>query len=87
MNRTEYFEKIKELIVSAAITDDGDSIEENMSLKGDLGCDSLDITQLVSNIEDEFDIEIDNASFAEIRTVKDIVDKLVEKKIGSDQNE
>lgn len=78
MTRTEYLEKIKELIVDAAIVDDADSIEENMSLKGDLNCDSLDITQLVSNIEEEFDIELDDAVFAEIRTVGDIVDKLVE---------
>ena len=58
MNRTDYLEKVKELIVDAEIADDADGIEENMSLKGDLKCDSLDITQLVANIEDEFDIEI-----------------------------
>ena len=77
MNRTDYLEKVKELIVDAEIADDADGIEENMSLKGDLKCDSLDITQLVANIEDEFDIEIDDEALAEIRTVGDIVDKLV----------
>ena len=77
MNRTEYLEKVKELIVDAAIADDTDGIEESMSLKGDLKCDSLDIMQLVANIEDEFDIDIDDEAFAEIRTVGDIVDKLV----------
>ncbi len=77
MNRTDYLEKVKGLIVDAEIADDADGIEENMSLKGDLKCDSLDITQLVANIEDEFDIEIDDEALAEIRTVGDIVDKLV----------
>ena len=77
MNRTDYLEKVKELIVDAEVADDADGIEENMSLKGDLKCDSLDITQLVANIEDEFDIEIDDEALAEIRTVGDIVDKLV----------
>ena len=78
MNRTDYLEKVKELIVDAEIADDADGIEENMSLKGDLKCDSLDITQLVANIEDEFDIDVPDRVLPTLRTVGDIVNYLEE---------
>ena len=87
MNRTDYFNKVKSILVDAAITEDADSIEENMSLKGDLGCDSLDVTMIISDIEEAFDIDIDDSALGDIRTVGDIVDKLAEVFDGSDKNE
>lgn len=87
MNRTDYLNKVKSIIVDAAIAQDADSIEEGMSLKGDLGCDSLDITMIVSDIEEAFDIDISDSLLGDIRTVGDIVDNLVKIDGGSDKNE
>ena len=41
-----------------------------------LGADSLDVFQIITGIEDEFDIEIDQQEAAKIRTVQEAVDYL-----------
>ena len=43
----------------------------------DLGIDSLDITELLMNIEDEFEIELEMD--ASMEKVSDVVDKINEK--------
>ncbi len=45
-------------------------------LKEDLLCDSFDTLMIISALEDEFSIEIDEGNFSDIITVKDIVHKL-----------
>jgi acyl carrier protein len=42
----------------------------------DLGADSLDIFQIITGIEDEFDIEISNEDAETIVTVKDAVEQI-----------
>lgn len=45
----------------------------------DLGADSLDLFEVIMDIEEEFDIKLEEAN--DIKTVKDVVD-YVEKLIG-----
>ena len=45
---------------------------EQLSVKEDLDADSLDLFQIINDIEDEFDVSVENPE--EIVTVKDAVD-------------
>ncbi|NLL72655.1 MAG: acyl carrier protein [Clostridiales bacterium] len=74
------FEKIKPMIAEKL------SIEENevklqSSFKNDLGADSLDLFEMVMEIEDQFDIEIPTEDLEEIDTVEDIISYLNSKGI------
>lgn len=68
------FEKIREIIAEQT----GKDIEEitlETNVKEDLDADSLDLFQIINDIEDEFDVKIENTD--EIKTVADVV-KMVE---------
>lgn len=64
-------EKIKE-IISAQLDKDPSGITPETSFIEDLEADSLDLFQIINDIEDEFDIKIEDAE--DIKTVKDAVD-------------
>lgn len=64
------FEKIKE-IISDQLGKDVDEITLETSFKDDLDADSLDLFQIINDIEDEFDVKIEDAE--EISTVADAV--------------
>ena len=71
------FEKLKEMVtqyveVEGEITKDSRFIE-------DLGFDSFNVMSLVGDIEDEFDIEVDEHDVADVRTIGDIM-AYIEKK-------
>ncbi len=44
------------------------------TFKEDLGADSLDVVELVMELEDEFDLEISDEDAEKISTVQDVVD-------------
>lgn len=64
-------EKIKN-IISVQIDKDIDEITLETRFQEDLEADSLDLFQIINDIEDEFDIKIEDAE--DIKTVKDAVD-------------
>lgn len=66
------FEKIKEILV-AQFDVDPDSIEVTTNIADDLSADSLDVVEILMNIEDEFGIEIPDEAIEEIKTVGDLV--------------
>ncbi len=66
------FEKIKEMIAEQ-LDVSPDEIKPESSFVDDLGADSLDITELVMAMEDEFGIEIDDEEAKKLRTVQDVV--------------
>lgn len=68
------FEKIREIIAEQTGKDIEDITMET-SVKEDLEADSLDLFQIINDIEDEFDIKIENVEA--IKTVADVV-KIVE---------
>ena len=65
------FEKIREIIASQLGKDD-DEITLETNVKDDLDADSLDVFQIINDIEDEFEVSIEDPE--SIVTVKDIVD-------------
>ncbi len=65
------FEKIREIIAEQTDKDESEiTLETNV--KDDLDADSLDLFQIINDIEDEFDISVEDPE--SIVTVKDIVD-------------
>ncbi|WP_350342876.1 acyl carrier protein [Proteinivorax tanatarense] len=70
------FEKIKGIIEEQLDIDE--EITKETSFE-DMGVDSLDIFQLVVELEEAFEIEIDDSEAASMKTVGDAVD-FVEKK-------
>ena len=65
-----YFEKIREIIAEQT-GKDLDEITMETSVKDDLEADSLDLFQIINDIEDEFDVKIEDVE--NIKTVGDIV--------------
>lgn len=71
------FDKIKKIIVEQLGIEE-DKITMKTSFKEDLNIDSLDLFQVIMEIEDAFDIEIEDAE--NIKTVEDAV-KYIDSKI------
>lgn len=66
------FEKVRDLIVDQ-LSVDADEVKADANIQDDLGADSLDVVDLVMNIEEEFGVEIPDEAVANIKTVGDIV--------------
>lgn len=65
------FEKIREIIAEQTCKD-VDEITLETNVKEDLDADSLDLFQIINDIEDEFDVSVEDPE--SIVTVKDAVD-------------
>ena len=72
------FDKIREIIVEQLDVEE-DKVTTDASITEDLGADSLDVVDLVMNIEESFDLEIPDEEVENIKTVGDIV-KFIEAK-------
>lgn len=68
-----FFEKLKDIIADQLSVDE-EKITMEANITEDLGADSLDVVDLISVIEDEFDLEIPEEDVDSIKTVGDIVD-------------
>ncbi|MCR4639021.1 acyl carrier protein [Ruminococcus sp.] len=66
------FEKLKD-IIAEQLSVEADEINMESNIQDDLGADSLDVVDLITTIEDEFDISIPDEAVEEIKTVGDIV--------------
>jgi len=75
------FEKIRD-IIAEQMGVAKDSITEETKFQQDLNADSLDIFQIVSELEDIFDMEFDSDDASNIVTVGDAV-KHIEKALGA----
>jgi len=71
------FEKVRESIVNSLQCEEG-IVTQNASITDDLGADSLDIMDLVIEIEDSFGIKIEDGRVKDIKTVGDIVSVIEE---------
>ncbi|OEU65550.1 acyl carrier protein [Maridesulfovibrio frigidus] len=65
-------EKVKAIIVDQ-LGVSADEIKDEASFVEDLGADSLDLTELIMAMEEEFDIEIEDEDAQKILKVKDAV--------------
>jgi acyl carrier protein len=66
------FDRVKKIIVDRLGVDESE-IKEEASFKDDLGADSLDVVELVMELEDEFDLEISDEDAEKIATVGDVI--------------
>ena len=66
-------EKITQILVETANVD-ADKVTKEASLKDDLGIDSLDSVEMVLELENEFDVKLDDDEIAHLVTVGDVVD-------------
>ena len=67
------FEKIRD-IISEQLSISKDRITVDTSFADDLGADSLDLFQIISELEEEFNMEFSNEAAESIKTVGDAVD-------------
>mgnify|MGYP003495940808 CR=1 FL=1 len=66
------FEQVKAIICKELKLDPSKVLDDS-NLKDDLGADSLDAVEIIMDIEDEFNIQIDDSEAENIKTVGDIV--------------
>ncbi|WP_312812036.1 acyl carrier protein [Sedimentibacter sp.] len=71
------FERIREIVAEKVGIEEADITMET-SFADDLDADSITLFELVMALEDEFNIEIDDESIEQIKTVGDIVNYLEE---------
>ncbi len=81
MDRDTVFGMIRD-IVSDQLGIDVSAMTFETSFVDDLDADSLDLLQLVTAIEDEFDIQVPDTEFERIVTVDDAVEAIARLKAG-----
>lgn len=64
------FEKIQAIIVEE-LGKDAEEVQLTTNIQGELDADSLDLFQIINEIEDEFDVKIETEDG--IQTVQDLV--------------
>jgi len=69
---SEVFEKVKNIVVDRLGVDES-KVSMAATFKDDLGADSLDVVELIMELEDEFDLEISDEDAEKIGTVGDVV--------------
>ena len=79
-------EKIREKIIAIVVdklkfTPDSQKVQDDDDIVTDLGADSLDVVEIIMNMEDEFCLEFSDEEAIENRTIKKIVE-LIEIRLG-----
>ena len=67
--------KVKEIIAKHAKID-VDKLNVNSDFKNDLHLDSIDLFQIIMEVEEKFNIKIDNDKLLNIKTVKDALESI-----------
>ena len=65
-------EKVKKIVIDQ-LGVSAEEVKPEASFVEDLGADSLDLTELIMAMEEEFDIEIDDEDAQKIATVQDAI--------------
>lgn len=76
MDRAEAFNILKEAAVEVLAVDPS-AVTEEARFKEDLDADSLDLVELVMQLEDSLDVTIDEDDLADVRTVGQAVDLIL----------
>jgi len=83
MKRNEIIERLKDIFEMAnTLTDlDVSKITEDDNLSLDLGLTSVGVLYTAIAIEETFNVDFDDVSFNDLKTVKDVID-FIEKKVN-----
>ena len=71
--------KIKEILADQ-LDIELEDIKDNSDIQEDLEADSLDVMEIMTEIEDEFDIEVEDEAIEELRTPQKIADYIAKVK-------
>ena len=71
--------KIKEILADQ-LDIELEDIKDNSDIQEDLEADSLDVMDIMTEIEDEFDIEVEDEAIEELRTPQKIADYITKVK-------
>lgn len=77
---TTVLERVTKVIIDRLGVEEGE-VKPEASFRDDLGADSLDVVELVMELEDEFDMEISDEDAEKIATVGDAI-SYIEAKIS-----
>ena len=66
-------ERVVKIVVERLSVDESE-VKPEATFKDDLGADSLDVVELVMELEDEFDLEISDEDAEKISTVGDVIE-------------
>ena len=72
-SREEVFERVKEVLTEQLGVDENE-ITEDASFQQDLDADSLDLVELIMELEDQFGLKISDEDAQKIETVGQAVD-------------
>lgn len=70
---SDIFDRVKRIVVDRLGVEETEVTLE-ASFKDDLGADSLDVVELVMELEDEFDLEISDEDAEKITSVGEVVE-------------
>ena len=73
LSRDEVYERVKVALVDKLGTDES-AISEDAAFQEDLNADSLDLVELIMELEDQFSIKISDEDAQKIQTVGQAVD-------------
>ncbi len=73
LSRDEVYERVKVALVEKLGADEG-AISDEAAFQEDLSADSLDLVELIMELEDQFAIKISDEDAQKIRTVGQAVD-------------
>lgn len=69
---SDILDRVKKIVIDRLGVDE-EKVTLEASFKDDLGADSLDVVELVMELEDEFDLEISDEDAEKITSVGEVV--------------